>query len=67
VGEAERQSLDLEVDDRDLAMPDPPLIEVLGLGDRSSTGQRRAAAIRIMRGSGLTTNGLPTAASSGVS
>ena len=35
--------------------------------DRSSTGQRRAAAIRTMRGSGLTTNGCPTAASSGVS
>jgi hypothetical protein len=35
--------------------------------DRSSVGQRRAAAISFMRGSGLTTNGLPTAASSGVS
>ena len=34
---------------------------------RSSVGQRRAAAITAMRGSGLTTNGCPTAASSGVS
>ena len=38
-----------------------------GETSRLSVGQRRAAAINTMRGSGLTTTGWPTADSSGVS
>lgn len=49
-----------------LAIDDTSLVRSAA-AERSSVGQRRAAAISFMRGSGLTTNGCPTAASRGVS
>ncbi len=49
------------------SMPSTGTLRTPGATSSSIVGQRRAAAMNTIRGSGLTTTGWPTAASSGVS